>query len=219
MINLPEPWLYFCICIAITLLSTWLMARQGNSFYTLDPLRRKFSMLEMEFPAKEKDFTELINGIYMLPDESKKIVRALKIQLLLDYFLFIPATYGAIFIMCMEISRILDNPISYLFIGLAWSQCLCFLLDYIENTFFWCIINRPEHLKDRENLFFKMIQVLELMKWGFALIAGIGGLSAIVFFWLSGHYRHSSLKFVLLFGIEIFAFLLLSMLSKRAEKK
>lgn len=209
MLNLNDPWFYFCICTGCMFLSTSLMGKQGEHFFTQDPLIRKFSIIEMEFPAKKMDLSELINGIYLIPDKSKKVIKALKIQLLLDYLLFVPSTYGAIFVMCMEVSRTLSNQFGvYLFIALAWAQCLCFLLDYVENTFFWFIINKPQLLDGREQRIFRIFQVLEITKWGFALLGGIGGISAISFFWLSGYYSHSSLKYVLIFGLEITSFFL-----------
>jgi len=197
MIPIPNAGLYFCIAFAITLVATWLINRQSKFFFTKDPLRRKFSILEMEFPAKSFELENLINGIYLLPDEAQKTVKAVKNQLLLDYFLFIPATYGGIYILCMHVAANLQTTVgSYWFVGLAWAQLISFLLDYIENTYFWIMIGRqniPIPKPDPEkpeviSASFKMMQILEAFKWGLALIGIVCCTSVMAYFWLSGNF-------------------------------
>jgi hypothetical protein len=211
MIYVDNPWLYFDIAFALMLLSTWLMERQAAFFYTKDPLKRKFSMLEMEFPATKLDLPFMIQGIYLLPDQAKKTVNAVRIQLLLDCFLFIPFTYGGIFVLCMQVAEKFYTSFGYwLFIGLAWSQCLCFLLDYLENIRFWILIGKPGLQPPKTNFSFSLIRILELMKWGLALVGFFGGFSALAYFWISGYYQAGSLCYVYVFLAEIIAFIALN---------
>lgn len=194
MIIIPSPWLLICIAIALILLSAWLMGRQSRFFFTKDPVRRKFSMLEMEFPARSFDLEALINGIYQLPDDKAKTVRALKAQLLLDYLLFIPAVYGAVFLLCMSMANSFVVPIGrYWFTGLAWAQVIPFVLDYIENTYFWKMISKgllnipkPDPFQPEQvSPSFKTMKYLEIFKWGIPLIAFACWASVEAYFWVS----------------------------------
>ncbi|MCD6012062.1 MAG: hypothetical protein K0Q79_1924 [Flavipsychrobacter sp.] len=197
MIHIPNTGLYFCIAFAVMLLATWLMSRQGRHLFTKDPLRRKFTMLEMEFPAKSYELETLINGIYLLPDEAPKTIKALKKQLLLDYLLFIPAVYSCIYILCMHIAVELKTEVGrYWFMGLGWAQIIPFILDYIENTYFWIMINKrnipvpkPDVTKPEPvSRPFKMMQLLQVFKWGIPLIGAVCSISVVAYFWLSGRY-------------------------------
>lgn len=195
MISLPQPGLYLGIAFGIMLVATWLMGRQGKFFFTKDPIRRQFSILEMEFPAKSFDLENIINGIYQLPDDAPKTIRALKAQLLLDYLLFIPAVYGGVFVLCMHLAGSLHTDMGrYWFTGLAWAQALAFILDYIENTYFWIMIGkrdipvpRPAPFEpEKTSRSFKAMQLLEIVKWGLPLLAMACCLSVLAYFWLSG---------------------------------
>jgi len=181
--------------LAIVVLSSWLMGRQGRYFFTKDPLRRKFSILEMEFPAKSYELERLINGIYALPEEAPRTIKALRTQLLLDYLLFIPSAYGSIFVLCMYVAQHTATGFGACsFAVLAWAQAIPFVLDYAENTYFWILsgkrdipIPRPNPLKPEPlPASFRMMRALEALKWGIALVAAVCCLSAVSYFWLSG---------------------------------
>lgn len=195
MIHIPHTWLYFWIALGIAALASWLMGRQARFFFTKDPLRRKFSILEMEFPAKSFELETLINGIYLLPNDAAKTIRSLKNQLLLDYLLFVPAAYGGIYILCMHIAAHMATDLGkFWFVGLAWAQLISFALDYIENTYFWIIIGRrnipipPPDVTKPEAISpsFRMLQLLETFKWGIALVGIVCCISVLAYFWLSG---------------------------------
>lgn len=196
MIHIPNLGLLFCIALAVVILSSWLMGRQGKLFFTKDPLRRKFSILEMEFPAKSYDLEYLIKGIYLLP-EAQTTVKAVKRQLLLDYLLFIPAAYGGIFLLSMHVATSIPFHIGqYLFAGLAWAQIIPFVLDYIENTYFWILVGKrdiyippPVITKEEpQTATFKLMQWLERFKWGIPLITFVSCLSVMAYSWLSGGF-------------------------------
>ncbi len=197
MIHIPNAGLYFGIAFVVMLLSAWLMGRQSRFFFTKYPLRRKFTIREMEFPSRSFELETLINGIYLLPDDAPKTIKALKKQLLLDYFLFIPAVYGGIFILCMHIAGELRTEVGhYWFRGLAWAQLISFVLDYIENTYFWIMIGKrdipvpkPDVTKPEPvSRSFKTMQLLQVFKWGFPLIGIVCCLSVLAYFWFSGRY-------------------------------
>src|SRR5690349_21304364 len=104
-IDIHNPWLLFCIGFGLMLLSTYLMGVQARKFFTMDPVKRNVSMLALEFPSKNTEVANIMRGIYLLPGDARKAsLRALKTQLLLDYFMFMPGTYGGIMVMCLGVA-------------------------------------------------------------------------------------------------------------------
>lgn len=200
MIVIPNTGLWFVIGFAVVLLSSWLMGRQSRFFFTKDPLKRKFSIMEMEFPAKSYELERLINGIYALPDLAARTIKALRTQLLIDYLLFIPAAYGCIFLLCMYVAGHTATGVGTAsFTVLAWAQAIPFVLDYLENTYFWILsgerdipIPKPNPLNPPPvPLSFRLMRILEVLKWGIALVAAVCALSAMAYFWLSGKFVFS----------------------------
>jgi hypothetical protein len=213
-ITIPEPWLLFCICFAAMLLATFLMGRQSHHFRTIDPVMQKFSMMDLEFPSNPGERTNITSGIYKLnPEDSRATLRALRHQLITDFLLFMPGTYGGIFILCMQLAG-KSGKVGYLFfMTLAIGQILCFVLDTIENIYLWRI-TKPDVKKESAATFFWM-RNLEYVKWVFALVGGIGGLSAMAWIWLTGNYERSSLLYVFIFLGEIALFIIASMIGKK----
>ena len=219
MTTISQPWLCFCIAYGVMALATILMGQQGAFFYTKDPIRRKFSILEMEFPGKPNEIADLVRGIYLLPGEAAKTIKAVKTQLLLDCLLFIPATYGGIFILCMQVAHKMPPGFGCdFFVMLAWGQGLSFILDYIENTYFLSLIGQRD-LKSQSKTIFVLMRVLECFKWGFALVGAACGFSAMVYYWLSGKYDISSLPLIGVFFAEIILFIILSASAQRLSGK
>ena len=195
MITIPYAGWCFIAALAVVFLSSWLMGRQSRYLFTKDPIRRRFSLFEMQFPAKSFDLENLINGIYQLPADAARTVRALRMQFVLDYLLFIPAAYGGLFVLCMHLAGGMQTAMGrYWFLGLAWAQIVPFILDYIENTYFWIMTGRRNIPVPRPTPFhppqtspsFKAMQVLELFKWGLPLLAFACCLSLLAYLWLSG---------------------------------
>lgn len=195
MITIPYAGWCFVIALAVVFLSSWLMGRQSRFLFTKDPIRRGFSMFELQFPAKSFDLENLVNGIYALPEDAHRTIKALRIQLLLDYILFIPAAYGGIFVLCMHLASDMETAVGhYWFTGLAWAQVIPFILDYIENTYFWIMIGKRDIPVPRPTPFepektsrsFRTMQWLEIFKWGLPLLAFACCLSLLAYLWLSG---------------------------------
>ena len=182
------------------------MGRQGRNFITMDPIRRNVSMLSLEFPSKPTELSNVMKGIFRLPeDEQQASIRSLRGQIVVDFLLFMPGTYGGIFILLMKMAMKMGPFGFYLFTVLAWAQILCFLLDAIENFYFLSQI-KPDAKQSQTA--FRMMQVLEIMKWGFALLGAVCGFSAAAFFWLSGQYSVETLIYPAIFGGLIVVFLL-----------
>lgn len=133
-----NPWALFCLAFGLMLVATWLMGRQGQRMVTMDPVRRQVSIMALEFPSDRQEIANIMRGFFRLPaDERSASVRSLKSQLLTDFLLFMPGAYGGIAIMCLQVAGKMSEPGYYLFTGLAGAQALCFLLDTVENIYFW----------------------------------------------------------------------------------
>ncbi|PZF74360.1 hypothetical protein [Taibaiella soli] len=198
MIQIPNFLFLLCAAFVIMLVATWLMRKQSQFFFTKDPVRRKFSILEMEFPVKSFDLEYLIKGIHDLPDEADKTVTAVHRQLLVGSLLFIPALYGSIYILCMHVAVNVETPAigRWWFVMLGWAQLVSLLLDYVENIYFWRMVGNKNIVIPKPDLSkpeiaapsFKMIQILEIVKWGIVLIGFVCSISVMAYFWLIGNY-------------------------------
>lgn len=212
-IHIADGWIYFCFAFAIMLLTSIIMERQSRSFYTRDVVLRKFSIMDLQLPASAQELADLIKGIYLLPKGMKeKSVRSLKGQLIID-FLFMPATYGAIFLLCMKISwKMTGNVGQEIFAALAWLQLLAFVFDVIENIYLLGKI-KPGVTASSESVH-KSYQTIVIMKWGIALTATICSLSGVIYFWLVGRYSIDSLQYLLIITGEIILFFLVAKFMK-----
>lgn len=212
-VHITDGWIYFCFAFAVMLLTSLIMERQSRSFYTRDVVLRKFSIMDLQLPASAKELADLINGIYRLPEEMKvKSVKSLKGQLIID-FLFMPAAYGAIFLLCMKISwKMTGNVGEQIFAALAWAQIFAFLFDIIENIYLFGKIKSG--VTASKQSVHKTLQTLVVLKWAIALIATICSLSAVIYFWLVGRYAVGSLQYLLIIAGEIIVFFLVAKFMK-----
>lgn len=214
-IDVNNAWFLFCLAFGGMLLATFIMGRLSNRFYTMDPLKKRVSMLSLEFPAKETEVSNTLKGIFLLEEVDKRAsLSSFRWQIILDFLLFMPCAYGSIFILCSTVATTLRPTGADIFMILAYAQILCFVLDAIENIYLWS--NLKPDAKAASKATFKLMQLLEVFKWGLALIGGVGGLSVIFFYWLSGNYNSGSLIYILMFFLEIVAFLLLSKIKTKS---
>src|SRR5450432_1287911 len=106
IMNIPfESWWPFIICNGAMLLVTLIMSAQSRWLCTfLRGKVRSFSIMELEIPSSPTGIADIIRGIYALNAGQKKAsLTHLRGQLFID-FLFMPACYGAIFLLCMKLS-------------------------------------------------------------------------------------------------------------------
>ena len=72
-------WIYFCIFFGAMLLISFIMSIQSANLYTMHVVLRKFSIIDLQFPASAQELVIFIKGIFQLPVElSKKSLSALK---------------------------------------------------------------------------------------------------------------------------------------------
>ncbi len=215
-IEIPNTWMWFCICFGAAMFTSMLMSMHAEKFMTRDGSTRKFSIMNLEFPSSPLDIVNTIRGIYKLPEPaSGKSLKALKNNLYID-FLFMPAIYGSIFLLCMHVSSKttwLGHPAFALF---AWLQIVCWLFDVIENIYLLRKI-QPE-VEASSNLVHNLYRYLVVIKWGIALLGGVCALMVLLYFWFTGRYNHNNLYFVFILLIEIAGlFLLKKLLTPKAK--
>lgn len=203
-IHLADAWIYFCVSFGIMLITTFIMDRLSRHFYTQDVVLRRFSIMDLEWPASPRELVNLVKGMYELPVQKQhKAISSLRKHLYTD-FIFMPAAYGSIFLLCMNISWKMTFIGPYIFAALAWLQVIAFLLDVIENVYLLNKI-RPDIVEEPLTTH-KNFEKLEYVKWGIALVAPICALSALLYFWLVGRYAVGSLKYAGIVVIEIVLF-------------
>ncbi len=210
-------WIHFCIAFGITLLINFIMTFQTRNFYLMHVVIRKFSIIDFEFPASASELTSLVKNIFALPPElAKKSLMAFKSQLYID-FLFMPAAYGSIFILCMKVSSKMIYFGHKFFIFLAWLQLVSWLFDIIENIY---LLNK---IRPNPVVSTPFVQVLytamEIIKWAIPLVAIVCSIAALCYFWLGGRYYSDSLYYVIILLIELTVFFTLKKLTSKTEKQ
>jgi len=193
------------------------MSFQNKNFFTMHVVIRKFSILDLEFPPSAQDLTYFIKDIFKLPGNlSKKTTKALRRQLLLD-FIFMPALYGAIFILSMKVSMMMTYFGHKLFAVFAWMQFIAWLCDIAENIYLLNKI-RPDPVVSNP-IVHKSYEILEMVKWGIPLLAGVCSIAAIFYFWLVGRYSYDSLNYIFIAIIELVIFFIIKKLITKSEEK
>ena len=216
---LPQGWLLFCLALALVLITSLIMGMLSRRLYTDDVVIRKFDIMDLQLPASPREIPILINGIYKLPKEkSESVIKALKTHLYVD-FIFMIGAYGAIFILCMQLSHRMPTAGRDLFVMTAWLQIVPLLCDIIENVYLLGKIKLyTGSLKDVKDGFFKTYRWLVAIKWAIALVATVGAISGVFYFWLSGQYSKSSLLWIGVVVGEIVLFVITARLIPKEKE-
>ncbi|HMG16855.1 MAG TPA: hypothetical protein VK590_15470 [Saprospiraceae bacterium] len=221
----PDLWFYFKIFFTAFLVITMIMMLQSNHFYTRVGSVKKFSMLDLEFPTSSKYMAKILNGIYKLPSEKvSKVLGALRCNLFLD-FLFMPAAYGSIFLLCMHIA---DRNNNILFTFLAWLQILAYAFDVIENITILKMIKQSPPLKIvdfirdvedfKEPVSFVLYTRMVIIKWIIAITGFMCAFMMMLYFWLANLYNPERLPQLYFLIAEVAVFILLTQAFKKYSK-
>lgn len=213
-----NSWMCFVILVGIALFTSIVMSILARKFRTHYGVTRKFSIMDLEFPSSRRDYHKIINGIYRLPD-SAKILSALRGNLLVD-FLFMPAIYGLIFILCMNVSTKMESDWGeFGFQLFAWLQLLAWLLDIIENIY---MLGHLKEVKMDQTFVDAPLRGFKYMvhtKWIIALLGGICSSMVLLCFWLEGEYDQTNLKYLVYLVVEILVALVLTRLLFAKKKR
>lgn len=215
-VHIANGWLVFCITFGVMLFTTFIMGRLSRYFYAEDVVLRRFSIMDLQWPGSALELQNLIHGIYRLPDKrSATVISALKKHLYAD-FLFMPAAYSSIFLLCMKISGKMDYFGPEVFAFLAWLQIVPLVLDIYEN--FYLLNKLRPNFKKTSDETFKRMQRIEIVKWGIPLVSVILALSAVLYFWVNGMYEKGSLLYVGIIIGEVLFFLLAGKMAAKLMK-
>lgn len=210
-------WLDFSIAFGVMLLLTFIMGLQSSNFYTNHVVVRKFSMLDLEFPASRLELVNYIKGIFLLPaDLSQKTLRSLKGQLYID-FLFMIAAYGSVFILCMKVSMKMNSFGIWVFATMAWLQIIALVCDIIENIYLLKKI-KPEPRISTESTY-RAIKKLEYCKWIIPLGATVSCLAIMAYLWLLGDYSYNSTEYAVLIIAELAVFFVLKKGTEKSDNE
>jgi hypothetical protein len=202
-------WLWFCISSGFAMIFAFMMRQLGFQLMTKRGTLRLFSLMDLEFPSDDKDIPTIINGIYKLPTpaQQQRVVKDLKSILYID-FLFMPAVYCSIFLICLKVAlKLEDSPISQqIFIVFAYAQILAWIFDICENFFLLSWIRPDLGVKLAKNMF-RLFNIFVRTKWIIALIGGVSALMMIIYFWIKGSFSMHSLNWMCIYFGELILFL------------
>lgn len=215
-IDIPQTWFWFTVAFAVMLFATLLMNKQAAGFLTRDGSMRKYSILDLQLPSSPNDIPNILGGIFRLPEGKIRYAKKSLVNHLAIDFLYMPATYGCIFLLCMHVSSKTVSIGHPWFAAFAWLQLLAWLLDIIENSYLLTQIkprttppvpinNVPPNIK-RTYLSYKY---MVLTKWMIALLGGICSLMVLLYFWITGNYNPDNLFYSLVIIVEIVAFIMI----------
>ena len=217
MLQLNDYWILFCMAFGGMLLTSFIMSMLSMNFFTWDVVKKKFSIMDLEFPATPRELVNVIKGLYKLPrPEALTAIKALRWRLVIN-FLFMPFAYGSIFFLCMLVSAKMTTFGITFFIILAWLQLIPWVCDIIENIYLLRKIN--PHPRLSKPAVHKTYLMMEIFKWGIALGSSICAIAAVFYFWLSRDYGNRSANFLLIIMGEIVLFVIFGKLFLKKKPK
>lgn len=206
---IENGWTWLCFTFGATLFLALIMQKLGADLVTSKvSAPRTFSILDLEFPSHKGEIAKIIRGIYKLPSEDtqNKVLRALRRILYVDY-LFMPAIYGSIFLLCMGVAgKLSDQSVGQRFFAvLAWLQLLPLLFDILENLLLLSQIKKePQDLPKR---LYRVFVTMVSAKWIISVFGAVTASMMVFYFFLKGNYTQpSSLIFVAVVVAEVAVF-------------
>ncbi|MCZ4222570.1 hypothetical protein [Pedobacter rhodius] len=204
-------WIYFIGYFNLMLICSFFMSRCARYFYTYNKTIRKFSILDLQFPATPQSLKNLIEGIGLLEGVSKKVFNALRLQLIIDFF-FMPGAYLSILFLCLKTASKSGPVGEVFFLVLAYAQLIAWFCDFVENVYLLFKIHAPDEMS---KWFFNVYKVLEIAKWGLSSFGLFCSLSALLYFWLRGFFYVEHTIYLLVLIVEIVIFILANKLMNK----
>jgi hypothetical protein len=202
----------FFAAFTVMLVTAALMDALSRKFMTHRVVDRPFDILDLQFPVDAKELRLVINGIYRLTaEETKKSARALKAQLIVDYF-FMPAAYGTVALLCYAAARHL--PLwSEFYLALAWAQLLAWICDIGENIY---LFSRIHPYAERDQIKrYRLYQFFVYTKWLTVLIGVVCAFAAFAFLLFAGSFP--TIWYIYLAGVVILL-IVYALLTRRRVK-
>lgn len=165
---------WFCCCALVSGATSVIMINLAKHFLYYDGTIRRFSIMQLEFPANSSSIEILISQIRALPkDRADLSLKVLRGQLWVD-FTYMAGTYCGIYFLTRMAAAPLSNWLNPVLLLLGKLQFLVWLFDIIENLYLLIQIRRPSKMPTIGYLPYWM---MEYLKWGLAL--GIAAIELI----------------------------------------
>jgi len=182
-------WNLFVACVGVFMITSLCMNAVAKQFYIG---LRPFSIFDLELPVSERALYSLLS---QLP---KKASRALRSHLWID-FLFMPAAYLGIALLCYKTSLKMEHAGKWIFSWLAIAQLIPWLFDILENIFLLSKLGSVSQGQANESgRGFGFFQFLVKTKFAIALTGTMCSVFGLLYFWIVGRYDKSSLLYLLI---------------------
>jgi hypothetical protein len=182
-------WNLFIAAFTVFMLTSLWMNIVAKHFYIGE---RPFSIFDLELPVSERALYSLLS---QLP---KKARVALRSHLLID-FLFMPAAYLGIALLCFKTSMKMEHAGKWIFTWLAIVQLVPWLFDILENIFLLIKLATVSQGETKEGGGgFGLFQFLVKTKFAVALTGISCSIFGLLYFWIVGRYERSSLLYLLI---------------------
>jgi hypothetical protein len=182
-------WKLFIACFGVLTITSLCMNVVARNFFIGV---RPFSIFDLELPVSERALYSLLSQI------PKKARAALRTHLWID-FLFMPAAYLGITLLCYKTSMKMEHAGKWIFTGLAIMQLIPWLFDILENIFLLLKLSTvtPGETKETGGGF-GFFQFLVKTKFAISLTGFVCSIFGLLYFWIVGRYEKSSLLYLLI---------------------
>ena len=192
-IQLPEFfWSLFLCCFLLLVICGYFLNRKSQRFeYLRGTVDTRFSMMDLEFPGTTSSISNIMAGIQKLsPHKSRISYKALKNSLYLD-FLFMAGLYPCIFLLCINTALRMHHAGRVIFLLLAWSQVFAWIFDILENLYLLRKLKYPVPARVKMHYLYKKMVTA---KWFLATLGAFCSLFALLYYWVSGSFKKSSVN-------------------------
>lgn len=196
---MTDPRFYLVLCVGLLLATLlWMMQLAKKFRYRAGSGEQSpFSILDLQFPASEAEMDKLVAGL------EPPARRALKTQLWVD-FLFMAGFYPAIALLCIVIGAKTGLG-EYFFWLVAALQLVAWAADVYENVY---CLRKMKDTPARGG--FAAYSFFVNTKFLLAFLGLAVTLPLAFYFWMTGEFWQSSLRYVCILAGEILVFLLIT---------
>ena len=206
-------WPFFTALFLLFLVTSLWMAKVAKHFVL--PSSKHFSIFDLELPPSEKSFTILLQDI----GKDAEARKSLKQHLLID-FLFMPAAYLGIALLCFKTSLKMASIGKWLFLILAAAQLIAWLLDVIENIYLWRKVSKPPvglpETNTEKTKAYTSFQFIVKTKFTIAFTGTVCSVFGLLYYWIIGDYQKEALPWL---GGLVLLVIVFSLLSKPLKRK
>ncbi len=196
---MTDPRFYLVLCVGLLLATLLWMTQLAKKFRYRNGSGEQspFTILDLQFPSSETEMDKLVAGL------EPPARQALKAHLWVD-FLFMAGFYPAIALLCIIIGA-KTGPGEYFFWLVAALQIVAWAADVYENVYG---LRKMKEAPVKGG--FSTYSFFVNVKFLLAFLGLAVTLPLAFYFWMTGEFWQSSLRYVCILAGEILAFLLIT---------